>query len=66
MTVDHYTYRTSWSSEDSEFVATCEEFPSLSWLDRDQDKAKGGIQRLVLAIVDDMSANGELIPAPIR
>ncbi len=30
--VSHYTYRVTWSAEDGEFLATCAEFPSLSWL----------------------------------
>lgn len=32
-----YTYRVSWSEEDAEFVATCAEFPGLSWLDHGED-----------------------------
>src|ERR1700744_3586309 len=65
MATDHYTYRISWSSEDSEYVATCAEFPSLSWLDKDQVEALTGIKRLVQDVVDDMHANGETIPTPI-
>ncbi len=30
--IEHYTYRVSWSAADGEFVATCAELPSLSWL----------------------------------
>ncbi|MFK4494760.1 hypothetical protein ABH936_001880 [Dermacoccus sp. GAS27A] len=29
--VAEYGYRVVWSSVDGEFVATCAEFPSLSW-----------------------------------
>jgi len=29
---DHFTYRVTWSAEDSEYVGMCAEFPSLSWL----------------------------------
>ena len=32
MSVDHYTYRVTWSPDDGEHVALCAEFPSLSWL----------------------------------
>lgn len=28
----HYAYRLLWSTEDSEYVGLCAEFPSLSWL----------------------------------
>ncbi|MDQ5918495.1 MAG: hypothetical protein QG660_1608, partial [Pseudomonadota bacterium] len=31
MSVDHYTYRVTWSAEDGEHVGLCAEFPSLSW-----------------------------------
>jgi len=64
MATDHYTYRISWSSEDSEYVATCAEFPSLSWLE-DQVEALTGIKRLVGDVVSDMRENGETIPTPI-
>ena len=30
-----YAYRVIWSAEDQEFVGTCAEFPSLSWLEED-------------------------------
>jgi predicted HicB family RNase H-like nuclease len=62
---DHYTYRISWSPSDGEYVATCAEFPSLSWLDEDQIDALKGIRQLIADIVGDLRANGETIPAPI-
>ena len=31
---DQFTYRVTWSAEDSEHVGLCAEFPSLSWLAR--------------------------------
>lgn len=42
----HYAYRVLWSPEDDEFVGLCTEFPALSWLDPDQDKALMGIREL--------------------
>jgi predicted RNase H-like HicB family nuclease len=65
MTNDHYTYRISWSPNDGEYVATCAEFPSLSWLDEDQLNALNGIKNLVRDVVSDLGANGEMIPVPI-
>jgi predicted HicB family RNase H-like nuclease len=65
VTTDHYTYRISWSSNDEEYVATCAEFPSLSWLDEDQVEALRGIKTLVNDVVADMKASGEAIPIPI-
>jgi len=60
-----YTYRVTWSAEDSEYVGSCAEFPSLSWLDTDQSKAFLGIVDVVNNIVDDMICNHEKIPLPI-
>lgn len=60
----HYSYQVSWSAEDGEFVATCIEFPSLSWLASTQVKALSGLRRLVDEVVADMNANGEQAPTP--
>jgi predicted HicB family RNase H-like nuclease len=65
MSVDHYTYRVTWSPEDSEHVALCAEFPSLSWLARTPEAALKGIRQLVAEAVVDMHANGEEVPAPL-
>ena len=62
---DRYTYRVSWSPEDKEYVGSCAEFPSLSHLDPDMDKALAGIRSLVGDVVEDMRANGEPIPEPL-
>jgi predicted HicB family RNase H-like nuclease len=63
--VDHYTYRVSWSKEDGEFVGTCVEFPSLSWLDQKQEGALKGVRKLVVACLKDMKNNGEPLPEPL-
>jgi predicted HicB family RNase H-like nuclease len=60
--VRHYSYALAWSSDDHEYVATVAEFPSLSWLDADQDAALGGIRRLVGEVVDDLVESGEPVP----
>lgn len=41
-------YHVSWSAEDREYVGTCAEFPSLSWLAEDELSAFAGIRRLVM------------------
>lgn len=61
----HYTYRVSWSQDDGEHVATCAEFPSLSWLAADEIAAMQGIKDLVQSAVEDMRANNEPIPEAI-
>lgn len=63
--IAHYTYRVTWSAEDLEFVATCLEFPSLSWLAETQVAALQGLERLIAETVEDMAAEGEAIPEPL-
>jgi predicted HicB family RNase H-like nuclease len=62
MNVNHYTYRVTWSAEDSEHVGLCAEFPSLSWLAPSPEKALSGIRRVVADVVDDLKASGEPVP----
>jgi predicted HicB family RNase H-like nuclease len=59
---DHYTYRLSWSPEDGEYVATCVEFPSLSWLAEDEAAALRGLKDVVRQVIEDLRANGEPVP----
>ena len=58
----HYTYQIAWSKEDRSFMGTCLEFPSLSWLDKDQEAALRGIRKLVVDCLTDMKKNGEALP----
>jgi hypothetical protein len=59
MSINHYTYRGSWSRQDGGHVGLCAEFPSLSWLDAKPEAALAGIRKLVADVVKDMKANGE-------
>lgn len=61
----HYAYRVIWSVEDEEYVATCVEFPSLSWLADNQIEALQGVERTVDGILDDLEAEGEQLPQPL-
>lgn len=61
---ERYTYRVRWSDEDSEFLATVAEFPSLSWLDQSQAEALLGLVRLVGDVVEEMQETGEHVPVP--
>lgn len=65
MSVDHYTYRVTWSAEDGEHVGLCAEFPSLSWLAKTPEAALKGIRRVVSEAVADMRAAGEEIPVAL-
>jgi|SRR5690606_10060672 len=58
----HYSYRVEWVAESAEYVGLCEEFPSLSWFDSDQDKAHLGIEKLVFEVVKDMIIQSESVP----
>ena len=60
--VQHYRYAVTWSPEDSEFVATVAEFPSLSCLESDQLEAIRGLERLVADVIQDLRASGEPVP----
>ena len=60
-----YEYAVWWSEEDGEYVATCIEFPSLSWLDEDREAALRGIVALVSGVVEDLAQGGEPIPEPL-
>jgi len=65
MSVDHYTYRVTWSPEDGEYVGLCAEFPSLSWLAKTQEGALKGIRKMVGEAVADMGSAGEVVPVPL-
>ena len=54
MQKDKYTYRVTWSEEDQEYVGLCLEFPSLSWLAKNQEEALRGIREIVSTVIDDV------------
>lgn len=62
---DRYTYRVTWSPEDSEYVGMCAEFPSLSWLARSPEGALRGIRGVVADVVSDMKKRREAVPEPV-
>ncbi|WP_431947056.1 type II toxin-antitoxin system HicB family antitoxin [Micromonospora marina] len=62
--VSHYTYRVTWSVQDREFVATCAELPSLSWLAPSQIEALQGLQAVLRGVIADMEEQGEQVPQP--
>ncbi len=65
MTIEHYTYRVTWSAEDGEHVGLCAELPSLSWLAATPEAALKGIRKVVAEAVADMQVSGEPVPAPL-
>ena len=65
MSVNHYTYRVTWSPEDGEHLGLCVEFPSLSWLAETPEASLTGIRRVVAKVVADLKKSGEPIPQPL-
>jgi predicted HicB family RNase H-like nuclease len=63
--ITRYTYRVTWSAEDEEFVATCLELPSLSWLAGAQEDALRGLRDVVAEAVNDLQDSGEPVPDPL-
>lgn len=47
------------------YGSLCAEFPSLSWLDKEQSKAFSRIVDLVGEVVADMISNNEKLPVPL-
>jgi len=65
MSSDKYTYRVYYSEEDESFVATCAEFPSISWLEDSPSQALVGLLAAVDEILNDMKESNEPIPEPL-
>ena len=65
MSLDHYTYRVTWSADDAEHIGLCAEFASLSWLAPTPEKALSSIRAVVADVVKDLRASGELVPDAI-
>ena len=61
---DRYIYRIAWSEDDGEYVASCVEFPSLSWLAETDTGALLGLKDLVRDVIADMEERGEPLPVP--
>lgn len=64
--LNHYSYRVVWSPEDGEYVATALEWgPALSWLDEDPTAALAGLRDLIGESIEDLTADGKSVPAPL-
>ncbi len=62
---DRYTYRVTWSEEDGEYIGSCAEFASKSWLAAESEAAFQGIRQVVADVVADLHRNGEPVPEPL-
>lgn len=64
--LNHYSYRVVWSPEDGEYIATALEWgPALSWLDEDPTAALSGLRDLIQDSIEDLTADGKPVPAPL-
>lgn len=64
--LNHYSYRVAWSPDDGEYVATALEWgAALSWLDEDPTAALAGLRDLIQESIEDLTADGKPVPAPL-
>lgn len=54
------TYLCTFSSEDDEFVATCSDFPSLSYLHKDAFLAVEGLKEIIETYENEKSQTKEI------
>ena len=60
--ISHYHYRATWSHDESEYIATCDEFPALQYRCGNYKDALEGIYNIVDTLTDNMLRNGEPLP----
>jgi len=48
-----YTYRVTWFTDSNEYLGTCREFPSLSWIDTNAVRALTGIMQIIKKELDE-------------
>ena len=60
-----YTFETTWSEEDEQFLGLCKEFPFLSAFGDTQEEAITQIKEVVEFSIDWMQKDGEDLPKPI-
>ncbi len=61
----YYNYCVFWSKRDQEFVGTCVEFPSMSWVAADQMEVFTGIVDAIGGILEEMDETGKVPPEPL-
>ena len=61
-TLKPYTYKVTWSAEDEAFIATCDAFPSLSFISPSDNEALLGIEELVAWAVADVAKEKTMYP----
>lgn len=64
--ITKYKFQLSFSQTDDEWVCTCLDFPSLSYISKCIDHSLDGMIDLVERVIDDMFENGEIPPGYTR
>lgn len=59
MKVKEYTYKVEGPDQDGEFIGTCAEYPSLSWLGATYLIASAGIRSLVQEVEEDIKNDNQ-------
>jgi len=59
-----YRYHTVWSPEDGAFIATCSEWPFLSWVHSTPVNALHSLFKLITDEVLRRQSTGEFVPKP--
>lgn len=62
---EDYSYSVTWSEEDDAFIGRVVEFPSLAAHGDSQEEALREIHTVVEFVLEDLTSEGELIPAPL-
>lgn len=60
----HYNYQVHWSEEDGSYIATVDEFPSLSYAATQPHDALYGLAGILVATIAELESSGERVPAP--
>ena len=64
MQYKYYMYQYTVLQDKDDFIAKCEEFPSLSWIENNPQDSYNSIQKLIEEILEDMYTNGKSPPVP--
>lgn len=60
----HYSYQVKWSEEDGSYIATVDEFPSLSWASTQPHDALYGLAQALVKVIADLEDKKEPVPTP--
>jgi predicted HicB family RNase H-like nuclease len=59
-----YSVQIQWSDEDNAYIATCQEFPSLSGVSEDAESAVSELKEALAMAIEVMEEDGDQLPSP--